>query len=69
VDKVPEYLTLEEAAAQLGVDPDELRRAGERGDITVLRAMGVWIVSKAQVARYIDEHATDANGRRTIMEG
>lgn len=36
------YLSLEEAAERIGVDPDELKKARERGDIRAFADRGTW---------------------------
>jgi excisionase family DNA binding protein len=49
-------MTLKEAAAILGVTPDNLRGAIARGSLTAKKLGRDWFVTKADVELYAKEH-------------
>jgi len=52
-------MTLKEAAAQLGVTPDNLRGAIARGALKARKVGRDWQVSAREVERYRVEHRRD----------
>lgn len=53
-------MTLKEAAAQLGVTPDNLRGAIARGTLKAAKHGRDWWVTDAEVERYRRENRRDA---------
>lgn len=55
-------MTLIEAAAILGVTPDNLRGAIKRGSLKATKVGRDWHVTKAEVERYGREHRRQTGG-------
>jgi len=62
VPKVGALVTLIEAAAILGVTPDNLRGAIKRGSLKATKVGRDWHVTKAEVERYGREHRRQTGG-------
>lgn len=52
-------MTLKDAAAMLGVTPDNLRGAIKRGTLKANKHGRDWFVTPAQVEKYRQEHLRD----------
>ena len=57
------YLTLAEAAAQLGLSPDTLRIQVNRGKLKAVKPARDWLVTQAEVDRYAREHQSLPQGK------
>lgn len=62
---IPGYLTIRQAATQLGVHHSQVCRYCRAGDLPAKKLLNIWLIRKADLAKFVPRPAGNPNFQHT----